>query len=265
VQTLSALRLTAALNAFAGDGGPGDDALVPWVVGPDVAHHVIDPDGLLGPDTTHAVPLADAVARLFAREPELWVLTLPVPGALGGLRGPKELNLAGLERGGAVVAATAGLALVPYRVGPAVQWRVFTAERPLLPTGPYDAERELGEAVVRAAATLQRLDVAAGTRPAEICLQLPAAYPNRQRLAADRAARLLLACDTALASDGNSVSSYESDLRSRELRAVRDAARNALCAAVTWCKIPGGPPDADQEQRRTGAIAGRRQPPDVSH
>jgi hypothetical protein len=137
-----------------------------------------------------------------------------------------------------VVAATAGIALVPYRVGPAIQWRVYPAERPAPPAGPYEAERELTETVLRAASALQQLEVAGGSRPADPGLRLPTAYPNRQRLAADRAARLYVACETALADDGSSLSSYEADVRARELRAVRDAARTALCAAVTWRHEP---------------------------
>jgi hypothetical protein len=238
VETLPALRLTAALNALAGDPAALGDVWVRSVVGPDLAHHVVDPADLLGLGGLHACTLADALPRLVAIEPELWMLCLPVPGALGGLRGPKELNLAALEQGETVVALTAAVALVPYRVGPAVQWRVFAAELPTPPTSPYDAERELGETVLRAAATLQRLEIAGGARPAEPEVRLPTAYPNRQRVAADRAVRLLVACEAALADDGNALSSYEADVRARELRAVRDAARAALCSAITWRRVP---------------------------
>ena len=64
-----------------------------------------------------------------------------------------------------MVASSAGLGLVPLRVGAAVQWRVYAAERPFAPTSPYDAERALNEVVIDAAALLRRLDVAAGPRP----------------------------------------------------------------------------------------------------
>jgi hypothetical protein len=198
----------------------------------------VDPDDLLGLAGLNADTLADALPRLLLLEPELWVLTLPVPGSLSGLRGPKELNLAALEQGEAVVSVSSGMALVPYKVGPAVQWRVYAADRPLLPPSPYDAERELSETILSAAATLQQLDVAGGNRPADPALRLPTAYPNRQRLAADRAARLLVACEAALADDGASLSSYELEVRGRELRVVRDAARASLCASVTWRRTP---------------------------
>jgi hypothetical protein len=245
VQTVPSLRLTAALNALAGETVLSGEMWVRSVVGQDVAHHVVDPDDLLGLDSEHAEPLGDALPRLVEREPAHWVLSLPIPGGLSGLRGPKQLNLAAIEQGEAIIAVTAGIALVPYRVGPAIQWRLFPAEPPLLPPGPYDAERELSEAVLRAADTLQHLDVAGGDRPADPALRLPTIYPNRQRLAADRAARLLVACEAALTDDGNALSSYEAEVRSRELRAVRDCARTALCAAVTWRRTPDETPIRD--------------------
>ena len=55
-----------------------------------------------------------------------------------------------------MVASAAGLGLVPIRVGQAVQWRIFTAERPLAPSSPYEAERALNEVVIDAAATLSQ-------------------------------------------------------------------------------------------------------------
>ena len=238
MQSLPALRLTAALNALAGESLLSGEMWVRSVVGPELVHHVVDPEDLLGLGGTGSTVLAEALPALVAVESELWMLCLPVAGLLGGLRGPAELNVAALEQGSAVVAATAGLGIVPYRVGPAIQWRVYRAERPLPPPGPYDAERELSETVLRAASTLQQLDVAGGARPADPGLRLPTAYPNRQRLAADRAARLYVACETALADDGSCLSSYEAEVRARELRAVRDAARTALCAAVTWRHAP---------------------------
>src|SRR3954451_20886476 len=84
------------------------------VVGADVAHHVVDPEDLLGLDPLRATPLETALpviaapgalpgrapwgapplepARrvIAAQEPEMWVLPLPVPGSPGSLRGPAE-------------------------------------------------------------------------------------------------------------------------------------------------------------------------------
>lgn len=250
MHTIPAIRLTASLNAIAGQPSAADERWLRGIVGSDVAHHVVDPDDVLGLGGLHAVELAEALPRLASRESGLWVLSLPAPGQLSGLRGPQALNVAALDQGAAVIGSTAAVALVPYRVGPAIQWRVFPAERPALPADPYDAERDLSESVLRAAGTLARLDVAGGTRPDEPELQLPAGYPNRQRFAADRAIRLLVACETALADDGASISSYEADARARELRAVRDSARTALCAAVTWCRAPDSAPEPSRDRIR---------------
>lgn len=250
MHTLPAVRLTAALNTRAGGPAGAVERQVRNVVGSDVAHHVVDPDDLLGVGNLHAVELAEALPRLTSREADGWVLCLPAPSQLGALRGPRELNVAALDVGAAVIAATAGLALVPYRVGPAVQWRVFPAERPVPPADPYEAERALSEAVLEAAGTLTRLDVAAGTRPDDPQLQLPGSYPNRQRFAADRAIRLLVACEAALSDDGASISSYEAEVRARELRSVRDAARTALCAAVTWQRSPREAPAPARDRLR---------------
>jgi len=233
VQSLPSLRMTANLNAvvrFQVSVAEAAEA----VIGSDVAHHVVDPEGLLGLDPLRATPLADALGLIAAQDPELWVLALPVPGALGPLRGPAELNRAAVEAGQAVLAGTGGVGLVPHPVGRGVQWRVHRAERPFSPPTSYEAERALSEAVLRAADALARLDVAGGSRPGMVAAVLAPGYSTRQRVAADRAARLLTACDSALASDGTALSSYEAEARARELRRLRSAAGDALCAAASW-------------------------------
>ena len=233
VQSLPSLRLTANLNAVLRFQVGVPEAVAAVVAG-DVAHHVVDPDDLLGLDPLAATPLSTALPALAAREPEHWVLALPVPGALTPLRGPAPLNLAAVEAGEAVVAAGGGLALVPHVVGRGVQWRVHRAERPASPPSSYDAERALGETVLSAAETLTRLGVAGGSRPEDTGAVLAPGYSPRQRLAADRAARLLVACDVALADDGGAISVHEAEVRARELRRLRRAAADALCSAVTW-------------------------------
>ena len=129
---------------------------------------------------------------------------------------------------------------MPLAVGPAVQWRLYRAERPAAPPSPYEAERALSETILSAGRTLAQLDVAGNPGPtAELLLDLPGdlgpapGYPPRRRVAADRAARLLLAADSALQHDGASLSSYEVAIRRRELEAVREAARDALVSAVS--------------------------------
>ena len=234
MQSLPSLRMTANLNAVVRFQVSVAEAAAA-VIGDDVAHHVVDPEALLDLDPLRATPLDAALGTIAARDPELWVLALPVPGALGPLRGPAALNRAALEVGEAVLAGTSGgLALVPHAVGRGVQWRVHRAERPFSPPSSYDAERALSEAVLSAAETLARLDVAGGPRPADAEAVLAPGYSPRQRVAADRAARLLHACDHALGTDGRAISSHEAELRARELRRLRSAAGDALCAAASW-------------------------------
>ena len=124
---------------------------------------------------------------------------------------------------------------MPIRVGAAIQWRVFGANRPFAPDTPYDAERLLNETVLAAAAALARLDVAAGARPdGHPDVALAPGYSRRQMATAERAARLIAVCDAALADHGASISAYEMERRGRELRQLRAAASGALCSAVSW-------------------------------
>jgi len=227
------LRLVVNLNAVL-HGRLAAERAAAEVIGDDVAHHLVDPDGLLGLDPLTATELDDGFASLLAAEPERWLLALPVPGALAPLRGPVALNTAALAAGEAAVTEGGSVALVPHRVGQAVQWRVHAAARPFAPPTLYEAERELSEAVLRAATTLTHLDVASRTRPRDRGTALAPGYPPRARLAADRAARLLAACDEALATDGAAITLHEAEVRSRELRVVRTAAGQALCAAAGW-------------------------------
>ena len=243
MQLPESVRLTTWLNAVGLGVLPIDQAEA-GIRGDQVAHHVVDSDGVLGLDPLHAVPMADALPVLTSPESRRWMLALPVPGALGGLRGTRELHQAALAAGSAVVATSGGPGLVPYLVGRAVQWRVFAADPPL-PAPPLpEAERLLREAVLRAGATLARLDVAGGPPPPESePVVLAPGYSARQRAAADRAAQLLTACRRALQTDGASISSYEATVRSAALREVRAAAAEALCAAVSW---PDGAPPPDR-------------------
>ena len=234
MDSLPSVRMTANLNSMIRGQQPIEQA-ERAIVGRDIAHHVVDPDGVLGLDPLQASTLDAALEALLAAEAQGWFLALPVPGSLAPLRGPTAFNLTALEQGEAVVASTAGLGLVPIRVGQAVQWRVFAAERPLAPSSPWEAEQALNEVVIEAAATLSRLDVAAGARPAAPSpVILAPGYGTRQRATVERAARLLAACDAALLDDGASISSFEADRRSRELRGVRAKAGEALGSAVSW-------------------------------
>jgi hypothetical protein len=234
MDSLPAVRMSANLNSLI-RGQQSIEQADRAIVGRDVAHHVVDPDGVLGLDPLQASTLDAALEALLAAELEGWFLALPVPGSLAPLRGPAPFNLAALDQGEAVVACTAGVGLVPIRVGRAIQWRIFAAEEPLAPSSPHEAERALNEVVIEAAATLSRLDVAAGARPTLASgVMLAPGYSTRQQATAERAARLLAACEAALLDDGASITSFEAERRAAELRRVRAKAGEALGSAVSW-------------------------------
>ena len=48
---------------------------------------------------------------------------------------------------------------------------------------------------------------------------------------------LLAAIDEALTTDGAAITLHEAEVRSRELRVVRTAAGQALCAAAGWPEV----------------------------
>lgn len=235
MQLLASIRLTTHLNALR-HGLVSPEVAARTVLGSDAAHHVVDPEGLLGLDSFAANGLEEALVAVGPFEPEGWTLTLPRPGVLGALRGPAEMNTAALEAGAAVVGLSGSLAFVPHVVGAAVQWQVFAANRPFPPPSPYESERELAHQVLAAGAVLEGLDqIAAGERPdldAEVLL--PAGYSPRQQLAVGRAHRLVLACELALADDRGMLSSHAIERRQLALRELLAAASAALCAACTW-------------------------------
>ncbi len=234
MQSPAAVRLTANLNSLLHRQQRVEQA-ERGIRGDDVAHHVVDPSGVLGLDPIAATPLDDALEALIRAESEGWFLALPVPGVLAPLSGPPALNSAALDSGEAVVASSGGIGLVPHTVGSAVQWEVFAARRPQPPATPYEAERMLSEAILTAASALTQLDVAAGPRPSgSVRATLAPGYSARRQAAALRALSLVAACDAALTSDGASLSVFESDRRTAELRRVRAAASDALVAAVSW-------------------------------
>ena len=204
---------------------------ITWTVDESDRWVIIGPNG--------AVPLSAALPSIAARESDMWVLALPAPGASGALRGPAALTADALTVGEAVVAGQAGFALVPHRVGPAVQWRVWPAEPPVPPPSPPEADGALSETVIAAAEALGRLEVAAGVRPSgPVRLATAPGLSTRQQARIDRALRLLEACTVALESDGASISSWEAEARLRELRRVRAAAAATLCATATWAGHP---------------------------
>ena len=136
------------------------------------------------------------------------------------------------------MASGGGLALVPHQVGPALQWEALPAHRPGSVPTSYEAERDLSETVLRVARELAGLEVAGGERPAETDVVLAPGYPPRQRVAADRAARLFTACSVALADDGGSISAYEADRRTGRVagRASRRRPGTGRCGQLAGCR-----------------------------
>ncbi|GAB3622069.1 hypothetical protein GCM10027418_01510 [Mariniluteicoccus endophyticus] len=229
---LPAVRLTAHLNSVR-RAPASAEVVARAVVDDDAAHHVTDPDGLVGLDPIRANELDHALAAVLLLHPGDWVLALPRPGHLLPLRGPAVLTAAALEAGAAVVHADGGLAWVPQRVGPAIQWRLHRAERPLLATTPQEAERQLSETVLRATRALTELDLASGARPDLPEAVLPAAYGARAQRLAHRALLLLEAAEAGLDDDTEVLHSHAIGVRTTALRELRDAASVALCAVVS--------------------------------
>jgi hypothetical protein len=87
VESLPAVRMTANLNSMI-RGQQSIEQAERAILGDDVAHHVLDPEGTLGLDPLQASTLDDALEALLAAERDGWFLALPVPGSLAPLRGP---------------------------------------------------------------------------------------------------------------------------------------------------------------------------------
>ena len=78
MQALPSLRLTANLNSMI-TGSQTLEQAERAIAGFDVAHHVVDPAGLLGLDPLRASSLDEALAALGTAEREAWFLCLPAP------------------------------------------------------------------------------------------------------------------------------------------------------------------------------------------
>jgi len=237
VEILAALRLGTHLNAVR-HGLVSVEVAARAVVGSDTAHHVSDPHGLLGLDRDHATALETAMAAIGLFVDDDWVVLLPRAGAPSGLRGPALA--AAIDAGAATAPVGGGPVLVPIPVGRAVQWLALPGERLGPLPDPGEAEPALSQAVLAATAALAELDVPAG-RPtgrapvradADDVLVAPG-YPVRQRQRAVRAAHLLTACSTVLATTPD-FSQPDAEAHRRVLRQVRDAAADALTAATRW-------------------------------
>ncbi|HEU4513991.1 MAG TPA: hypothetical protein VFR87_12875 [Nocardioidaceae bacterium] len=207
------------------------------IVGGDAAHDVLGMPGEAEP-----VPLILAVGRLRAAGATGAGLALPVPGDPLGLAGPPAFNADALEAEEAVVLQGVDFGLVPHVVGAGVTWRLHEAESRRQVPDLFEADTALRHALVDAANTLARLDVARW-RP-EVADELMAlrrvsdlTFPPHWEARAVRLASLGARCraivDLALDDDGGAVSAAEADARRAALTPLDHAARRALVAACS--------------------------------
>jgi hypothetical protein len=210
------------------------DLVLDAVLGEDATHAVA---GLAGTDT--GVPLARALAEIRIVGATAVGLALPAAGDPVGLGGPAALNAAALDAGEAAVAGP--IALVPRRVGAAVEWTAYDAA-PRQVTDVGEAGRTLRHALQQAAAGLAELDVARWRPEAADALmnlrhgpQLrpPPGTPGRCVELAGRALQALVVVDLALEDDGGALSLAQAELRRTALQPLGAAARRGLVAACS--------------------------------
>lgn len=229
----AAVRLVSHLNA-AKCGAVSVEVAAHAITQPELVHHIVDPDSLLGLDPLRASELASALPSALAAASR-WQLALPLPGRLSPLRGPPALTTAALATGVAVLPVEPGAAWLPHQVGPTVQWRLLPAERPASPPGRYEADRALSELILGAAKTLDDLGTVAGSRPgAHTRVELAPGYPVRNVAAADRAMRILAATQAAREREAELLHSHAVSVRATTMRELEAAAIDLLCAACVW-------------------------------
>jgi len=218
-----------------------------WLRGHVVADLMVD--AVLADDATHVVaglPGTDGSVSLVRALGELRVagvedvgLALPEPGDPVGLGGPAAFTAAALTAGEAAVAG--GFGLVPLRVGAAVEWTAYAAERrPLTDVG--EADRTLRRTLTDAAGALADLEVARW-RPeaADALMNLhhppplrpPPGTPARCVELAARSLQARAIVALALEDDGGAVSSAEAEMRRSALQPLAAAARRGLVAACS--------------------------------
>ena len=243
---IEGLRLVSVLNALTGDGldaARAEDALRVADNGdPNRAHHVFDPAGVLGLEPQVATPVRIALGRVANQLPgEHWALLLPQPGRLAGLRGPIATNAAALETGVIVVNHGGGLGWLPRPVGPAMQWELVPAERPLLPATPGEAAQALNEQILAAGRELGRLDAPAGNRPDDAAsIHLGAAYSHVNQKLLDRALLWREASRAGIEASPQLLHSHGVLVRDKQLRELDDICRDAISAAASWPRAPHG-------------------------
>lgn len=135
----AAVRMVGYLNAAAAD--PTLRERAPFAVQDrDVAHHVVDPQGLVGVDPWQAESLADVFDALVDHPGRPWLLTLPAPGRLAPLQGPPELLRAAVAAEVAVVASGGGWRWCRTGSDPPCSGRCCRPSALTVPTA-YEAER----------------------------------------------------------------------------------------------------------------------------
>lgn len=229
----AALALTAHLNACR-HSPLSPEVAARAVIGEHAAHHVVDPEGLLGLDPLTANELDRAMAAALMLVDSDWAVALPRPGRLAPLAGPPTLTAAALDAGAAVLPVVGGPAWVPRAVGPAIQWQILSSAAPQLTLTAADADRQLREVVVQVGRRLADLPLGTSEEDDAPPPILPAGYGSRSRQLLARAWRLSRAAGTALEDDGNTLHVHAIGARRSALGDLRDAADSALAAAVTW-------------------------------
>ncbi|OYN89900.1 hypothetical protein [Parenemella sanctibonifatiensis] len=242
VAVAAAIRLCRGLLALTAHRG-SIEGVAHLIVGPEVAHHVHDPDGLVGSgegEELRVVLPALLAHQIHGSHRSPWQLALPQPGQLGGLRGPASLTQQALAAGAAVLGND--LALLPHPVGPALQWVVLPAQLPSPPEGPREAEQALQRLLLESGDALGERHGTAADRPQPSeAPHFPVTSAPAQR-ALDRAWRWWWLAEAGLAADP-AYSSHGSAQRDQVLRRLRDAARAAVAAAASTPVVsaPDGP------------------------
>jgi hypothetical protein len=212
------------------------DELIDAVVGDDAVH-------LLGGPDSAPEALITGLGALRARGADAVGAALPAEGDLVGLGGPGAFNSAALDAGEAALvldaAAFVVTGLVPERVGAAVTWRPMPAERRQLPD-VGEADRELRAALLDAAETLARLEVARW-RPEvadrlmnlrhRLPVRTPPGVPPRCADLAARGLQALEIAELALEDDGGALTAYDAEARRAAIAPLSRAGRRAVVAS----------------------------------
>ena len=228
------VRFALWLSAWL-DGSASTDDARDGILAEDVAHDV---SGLPGTSGAESLVLAFGPLRTLARSGA--ALALPVPGDPLGLAGPPDLNVAAIDVGEAVILPGADVALLPHAVGAGVSWVAHPAQGPRQVPDLPEADRNLREAVLRAAERLADLDVARA-RPDladelqslrdPLDLRVPASLDGRVLRALTLATRCCRIVTLARADDGAALTATEAEARRSALVPLDHAARRAMVAA----------------------------------